>query len=261
VNNVHSVGNVIFGVNCGGDAHIDTDGIFYDKDPLEGKTGIGSDFGRQYLTIGRVADSDAILYQTERYHHANFGYDIPIAEDGDYVLVLKFCEVYFTAPSMKVFDVTLNGVHTIVSYLDIFEKVGKAVAHDEYIPFKVSKGKVLVNDEESELAGKKIKVEFIKGNEDNPKANAIYVVKGLLEDVAKLPPLAGEMEEEEREEKPTVVDRSDSSPSPASTPMKKKRETANPKIPNPYGDESNMLLPIFVSVAAFVPLLFCLCKL
>ena len=62
----------------------------------------------------------------------------------------------------EVFDVTLNGVHTIVSYLDIFEKVGKAVAHDEYIPFKVSKGKVLVNDEESELMGKKIKVEFIK---------------------------------------------------------------------------------------------------
>lgn len=60
------------------------------------------------------------------------------------------------------FDITLNGVHTIVSYLDIFEKVGKAVAHDEYIPFKVSKGKVLVNDEESELMGKKIKVEFIK---------------------------------------------------------------------------------------------------
>ena len=60
------------------------------------------------------------------------------------------------------FDVTLNGVHTIVSYLDIFEKVGKAVAHDEYIPFKVSKGKVLVNDEESELVGKKIRVEFIK---------------------------------------------------------------------------------------------------
>ena len=28
---------------------------------------------------------------------------------------------------------TLNGVHTIVSYLDIFEKVGKAVAHDEYV--------------------------------------------------------------------------------------------------------------------------------
>ena len=81
----------------------------------------------------------------------------------------------------QVFDVTLNGVHTIVSYLDIFEKVGKAVAHDEYIPFRVTKGKILVNDEESELVGKKIRVEFIKGNQDNPKINAIYVMKGLLE--------------------------------------------------------------------------------
>jgi len=260
VDYVHSLGNIIFGVNCGGDAHIDVDGIFYQKDPLEGKVGISSDFGRQYLTIGRVSDLDAILYQTERYHHANFGYDIPITEDGDYVLVLKFSEVYFNAPSMKVFDVTLNGVHTIVSYLDIFEKVGKAVAHDEYIPFKVSKGKVLVNDEESELVGKKIRVEFIKGNQDNPKANAIYVMKGLLEDVPKLPLLSGEVDEEEKEEKPTVIDKGINSPSPGSASVKKKRENAQ-RIPNPYGEESNMLLPIFVSIAAFIPLLFCLCKL
>ena len=75
----------------------------------------------------------------------------------------------------------MNGVHTIVSYLDIFEKVGKAVGHDEYIPFKVNKGKILVNDEESELVGKKLRVEFIKGNQDNPKINAIYVMKGSLE--------------------------------------------------------------------------------
>ena len=76
------------------------------------------------------------------------------------LLIIKHVLQY--SDHSQVFDVTLNGVHTIVSYLDIFEKVGKAVAHDEYIPFKVSKGKVLVNDEESELAGKKIKVEFIK---------------------------------------------------------------------------------------------------
>ena len=44
----------------------------------------------------------------------------------------------------------------------IINKVGKAVAHDEYVPFRVTKGKILVNDEESEMVGKKIKVEFIK---------------------------------------------------------------------------------------------------
>lgn len=227
---VDGLSKVIFGVNAGGDSHVDIHGIKFQKDPLEGRVGIASDYGRQYLTIRRVADVDAILYQTERYHTANFGYDIPISEDGDYVLVLKFCEVYFNSPGMKVrwqflfwnstgcffsyliplfdfqvFDVTFNGVHTIVSYLDIFEKVGKAVAHDEYIPFRISKGKVLVNDEESELLGKKIKVEFIKvsvsespnnclsifyanshvyflqGSQDNPKINALYVIKGTME--------------------------------------------------------------------------------
>lgn len=263
---VQGLGKIIFAVNAGGDSHVDIYGVKYQKDPLEGKTGIASDYGRQYLNIGRVPEPDAILYQTERYHHSNFGYDIPVSEDGDYVLVLKFCEVYFNSPSMKVFDVTLNGVHTIVSYLDIFEKVGKAVAHDEYVPFRVSKGKILVNDEESELLGKKIRVEFIKGNQDNPKVNAIYVMKGLLEDVPKLPPLAGGdgeddevMEEKPMEKEEPSMGTPPSSSSPSSSQPKKKRD--QPKIANPYSDETSTLLPIFVAIAAFVPFLFCLCKL
>lgn len=88
--------------------------------------------------------NDNILYQTERYHTNTFGYDIPITSDGDYVLVLKFCEVYFAAPDQKVFDVMLNGEHTIISDLDIYDKVGRGVAHDEYIPFTISKGKKLL---------------------------------------------------------------------------------------------------------------------
>ena len=90
IQSVCGVGKVIFAVNCGGDAHVDSNGIRYQKDSLE---------------IGRVSDLDAVLYQTERYHHANFGYDIPITEDGDYVLVLKFCEVYFNSPGMKVLNI------------------------------------------------------------------------------------------------------------------------------------------------------------
>nr|CAH0103918.1 unnamed protein product [Daphnia galeata] len=265
LHSVQGLGKIIFAVNAGGDSHVDIYGIKYQKDPLEGKTGIASDYGRQYLNIGRVPEPDAILYQTERYHHSSFGYDIPVSEDGDYVLVLKFCEVYFNSPSMKVFDVTLNGVHTIVSYLDIFEKVGKAVAHDEYIPFRVTKGKILVNDEESELVGKKIRVEFIKGNQDNPKINAIYVMKGLLEDVPKLAPLAGSEDEDDVEEKPIEKEEpsgnappSGSSSSSSSSPKKKREQ---PKITNPYSDETSTLLPIFVAIAAFVPFLFCLCRL
>ena len=103
IQSVCGVGKVIFAVNCGGDAHVDSNGIRYQKDSLE--IGTASDYGRQYLTVGRVSDLDAVLYQTERHHHANFGYDIPITEDGDYVLVLKFCEVYFNSPGMKVLNI------------------------------------------------------------------------------------------------------------------------------------------------------------
>ena len=89
----------IWAVNCGGGAHTDVHGIRYQSDPL--KTGYASDFGKS-LSISRVVPQDQILYQTERYHMSTFGYDIPLTRDGDYVLVLKFSEVWFTAPNKKV---------------------------------------------------------------------------------------------------------------------------------------------------------------
>lgn len=128
-------------INCGGEAHTDSHGIKYEKDPLHGKIGTASDYGKRLL-ISRIPANDSILYQTERYHTETFGYDLPMHKDGDYVLVLKFCEVYFNAPDQKVFDVTLNTEHTIVADLDIYGKVGRGVAYDEYIPFRIAKGKI-----------------------------------------------------------------------------------------------------------------------
>lgn len=90
---------VIYAVNSGGPAHVDMYGTHYQEDPLT--IGIPSDYGKS-MPIARVPPSDAILYQTERYHLSTFGYDIPIKEDGEYVLVLKFCEVWFTSSRMKV---------------------------------------------------------------------------------------------------------------------------------------------------------------
>lgn len=94
-------GEVIYAINAGGDSFTDSLGVRYEKDPLFNKVGTASDYGKQLL-IGRVPPTDQILYQTERYHHSTFGYDIPVNEDGDYVMILKFCEVYFNAPNMKV---------------------------------------------------------------------------------------------------------------------------------------------------------------
>lgn len=244
---VDGYGEIVYAINCGGEAHIDSYGINYEKDPLQGRIGTESDYGKR-LIIGRVSSEDQILYQTERYHTNTFGYDIPVS-DGDFVLVLKFCEVYFNSPNQKVFDVVLNGEHVVVSELDIFDKVGRGVAYDEYIPFSVSKGKLLINDEKSDVRGGKIRVEFIKGYQDNPKINALLLVKGHLDDIPKLPPIQTEQEQvEEVKDEPEVVPKS--------------RRPSGPKQPDPYTmDDSSLMLPVFIAIGAFIPLLFCLCKL
>lgn len=74
----------------------------------------------------------------------------------------------------------------------------------------------------------------------------------------KLAPLAGQdrnrlMEEEEEEE-----EADDESPKP-----QKRRKPAGPRVQDPYAsdDTSSMMLPVFVAIGTFIPILFCLCKL
>lgn len=246
---------VIYAVNCGGDEHTDANGIKYEKDSL--KIGTPSDFGKNLASIGRVPQSDEIIYQTERYHTSTFGYEIALAGDGDYVLVLKFSEVYFNTLNAKVFDIVLNGDHQIVSDLDIYAQVGKGIAHDEYIYFSVSRNRLYYKEEESEIRGGKVRVEFIKGYRDNPKINGIVLIKGTdVNNIPKLPALTTETLETtepsdlfvQEEEKPVIS---------------KPRKTSGPKTQNPYStmDDSTTMISIFVGIALFIPLLFCLCRL
>ncbi len=94
-------------MNCGGEAHVDIYSVSYVRDT--NKVGTASDYGKQLL-IGRVPQRDQIIYQTERYHTQTFGYDIPVRDDGHYLLILKFSEVYFNAPNMKVKVSQLAGI-------------------------------------------------------------------------------------------------------------------------------------------------------
>ena len=102
---VAAVGEVIWAVNCGGDAHVDLHGIHYQRDWLN--VGHASSHGRS-MVIRRVPPPDQLLYQTERFHTSNFAYDLSIKNDGDYVLVMKFSEVWFTQPNQKVGTVCCN---------------------------------------------------------------------------------------------------------------------------------------------------------
>lgn len=247
---------VIQAINCGGDEHVDSNGIKYEKDTL--KVGTPSDFGKTLSSIGRVQQMDEVIYQTERYHTSTFGYELNISGDGDYALILKFCEVYFSAPNSKVFDIVLNGDHTIVSDLDIYDKVGKGTAHDEYIFFSVSRNRLYYKEEESEIRGGKVRIEFIKGYRDNPKINGIVLAKGgdVFSTIPRLPPLTPETTESTETFEPQPVEEE-------KPVISKPRKTSGPKTQNPYSTnmDDQLMISIFVGIVLFIPLLFCLCRL
>lgn len=71
-------------------------------------------------------------------------YSLPINAPGKYVLVLKFSEVYFNSPGEKVFNINI-GNESIIKNVDIYHKVGKAAAYDEFIPFEIKNNAVYVN--------------------------------------------------------------------------------------------------------------------
>lgn len=117
---VTAVGEVVWAVNCGGEAHVDVFGVHYQRDWLT--VGHASPHGRSIM-IRRVAPHDQLLYQTERYHTSNFAYDVPIKSDGDYVLVLKFSEVWFTRPNQKV--TTFHFAFFFISHAYIYHTLVK----------------------------------------------------------------------------------------------------------------------------------------
>lgn len=80
----------------------------------------------------------------------------------------------------------------------------------------------------------------------------------LFEEIPKLPPITQEevpdepfFEEEEEEDllgKPTSVRRN--------------LKTSGPKVIDPYSeDQSSILLPLIIALAAIIPVIFCLCRL
>ena len=72
----------------------------------------------------------------------------------------------------------------MVHGLDIYKKVGKAAAYDEFIELTVRDGKLIYQEYEVRNAwdGNMLRVEFVKSGRDNPKVNGIVLVAGGLED-------------------------------------------------------------------------------
>ena len=87
------------------------------------------------------------------------------------------------------------------------------------------------------------------------KSVIINQSKCPLPDVPMLPAWPGVEQREEEEEEEDIEEEVKKS--------KKKRPVSGPKVQDPYAsdDTGSMMLPVFVAIGTFIPVLFCLCKL
>ena len=173
--------NVEIAINCGGPEFRTKSGVTYQKDKYF-IGGEASDFGIN-SEIKNTKDKE--IYQTERWSTEDLIYDIPLKKEGKYVLVLKFSEVYFNSKGEKIFDFNI-GDETILADIDIYAKVGKNIAYDEYISFELKNNKIYIEGKEVDNGynseSKKLKLKFVKKEADNPKINALLIVRGTLKD-------------------------------------------------------------------------------
>ena len=84
----------------------------------------------------------------------------------------------------------------------------------------------------------------------------------FLTDVPKLPPLPG-AEKKESPPAPEEEEPEEESEDADGKKARKKWRPSGPKVQDPYAtdDTGSMMLPVFVAICAFIPLLFCLCRL
>lgn len=123
-------GTVVIAVNAGGPAYQSHEGILYVSD-------INAAFchgGHQYQTQMSISDTEEDpLYQSERY--GEFSYHFSVSP-GDYQLIFKFAEIYFSQPRLRVFNVNVENKR-VLQNLDIFLMVGNFSAYDVVVPITV----------------------------------------------------------------------------------------------------------------------------
>lgn len=120
-------------INSGGSGYTDPQNVAWAAD--NGFAG-----GTAYSTANAIANTNSSpLYQTVRY--GNFNYGIPVA-NGNYTVVLKFAEVYWTSAGQRVFNVGING-QTVLSNFDIVAQAGAAFkAVDKQFPVSVTNNQI-----------------------------------------------------------------------------------------------------------------------
>jgi hypothetical protein len=139
-------------VDSGGLAYTDSLGQNWSVDT--GFTG-----GNEASTASNVLNSsDPKLYQTERWGAFSYKFTVP---NGNYNVVLKFAEIYWTKAGQRVFNVSINGTQVLTNF-DIIAAAGAPLtAIDKTFPVTVTNSTVTV--------------QFTVGTADQPKVSAIEI--------------------------------------------------------------------------------------
>jgi hypothetical protein len=122
--------NFSLGINCGGPRYLDPQGILYQADAYFS----GAHTYQTAAGIERTVDDP--LYQSERF--GDFSYNIPL-ENGNYMVTLKFAEIFVHWSGGRVFDVEIQGQKVLCNF-DIFALAGKNRAYDITFPASVTAG-------------------------------------------------------------------------------------------------------------------------
>jgi hypothetical protein len=139
-------------VHAGGPAYTDTLGQLWSAD-----TGFtGGNVANTTKTITNT--TDPALYQSERYGSFNYRFNV---SNGNYNVVLKFAEIYWTSAGQRTFNVSINGTQVLTNF-DIVAAAGGALkAIDKTFPVAVTNNQ--------------INIVFTLGSADLPKVSAIQI--------------------------------------------------------------------------------------
>jgi hypothetical protein len=157
-------GSITFAVNAGGPQYIASSGTVYQADT--GFTG-----GSTHTITGSITGTaDPKLYQSERY--GNFSY--AVAANGEYLVTLRFAEIYWSNVGQRVFDVEIEGA-VVIDNLDLIARAGKNVAYNVVVPVHVTDGMLNISFR-SVVNNAKVSAIEISSAEESPKHWADYAV-------------------------------------------------------------------------------------
>jgi Malectin domain len=127
------------------------------------------------VKLGGLDISKQAVYRAVRSDRIQFGYDLPITADGDYALLLHFSDDEGT--DRRVFNVVLNGEHTILANFGVARTCGYRNICNELVYFSVCNGQLRANNQVSKVQSGEIRIEFVRVV-FHPLVAGIAVIKG-----------------------------------------------------------------------------------